>query len=811
MLLSRLVLLFLLLILTGCITNALPPQQPAPFSEPAKKIDYVNDVQPILVKRCVVCHSCYNSPCQLKLDSFEGLERGATKRAVYNAERLQSMDPTRLFMDAETVSEWRTKGFHSVTDDIVGCGMKSSLLLRLLEQKKNHSIRDKDAFQPEKDDLTCAQAGWELDDFLAKHPNRGMPYGFPPLTGAEFDAIANWLTQGAVGPEGTAKKRLMEVPRQDQEKIKQWEDFFNQSDAKYVMTARYLYEHLFLAHIKFSTDSNVFYELVRSRTPSGKDIKVIATDLPYDDPREKFFYRFRKIHSTIVHKTHMVFELSDQQYTRFHELFITPTWLLLPEKVVDYDPKISANPFKAFEQIPPRSRYQFLLDNIHYIIMTFIRGPVCKGQVALNVVQDHFWTVFLDPEYDLSVQDPGFLKTYGELLEMPLLEDSYWGLFAATLKKEYRKKATEFAKKRQMYYASHYRYREPNEKAIWRGSQPPVGKEPWRGGKGKDSPLLTIFRHFDSASVEAGPMGNLPDTLWVMDYPLVERIYYALVAGFNVFGHKMHQASIRIYMDELRQEGETYFIDFMPKNRRYGMMKQWYGGMDIDQVSINYSMSDLEAGFCFTTGEPKREFVESLVDHHFLPETGMHFDRNYLREENDYPELLPDKKYSNIEDYYQGFLAVSKPGTAFFSRVDDHNANLAYLQIIKDDNQPDKDPYFTMIVNRWHDDVTTLYGEELRLRPELDSAVFIEGFIGSYPNYFFEVHEGDLPEFFEMLKTYDGCEKSLELLDKFGINRANGRFWEVYDRFQRRFSEQDPVQAGLFDLNRYHYLARIRK
>ena len=31
--------------------------------------------------------------------------------------------------------------------------------------------------------------------------------------------------------------------------------------------------------------------------------------------------------------------------------------------------------------------------------MTFIRGPVCKGQVALNVIQDHFWALFLDPDY----------------------------------------------------------------------------------------------------------------------------------------------------------------------------------------------------------------------------------------------------------------------------------------------------------------------------------------------------------------------------------------------------------------------------
>ncbi len=46
--------------------------------------------------------------------------------------------------------------------------------------------------------------------------------------------------------------------------------------------------------------------------------------------------------------------------------------------------------------------------------MTFIRGSVCRGQVALNVIHDHFWIMFLDPEADLSVQHPGFLRMEGE-------------------------------------------------------------------------------------------------------------------------------------------------------------------------------------------------------------------------------------------------------------------------------------------------------------------------------------------------------------------------------------------------------------
>ena len=56
--------------------------------------------------------------------------------------------------------------------------------------------------------------------------------------------------------------------------------------------------------------------------------------------------------------------------------------------------------------------------------------------------------------------------------------------------------------------------------------------------------------------------------MWVIDYPLLERIYYALVAGFDVFGTMGHQLAVRLYMDTMRVEGETYFLDFLPLEMR---------------------------------------------------------------------------------------------------------------------------------------------------------------------------------------------------------------------------------------------------
>ena len=770
-------------VLGGCAAKPLPP---VVITVPTRAIDYLAEVKPILDKRCVVCHSCYNSPCQLKLSSFEGLDRGATKKAVYDGARLRSADPTRLFVDARSTEEWRKKEFFTVTGSTVSGGLNDSILIQLLNHKMKNP-KTTGEYRPETDELTCAKDRAEVGGFLKKHPNRGMPLGFPPLKQQEFELIAGWLVQGAGGP--TAEQQaILESPKPDDAReIGKWEAFLNQEDAKHAMTARYLYEHLFLAHIKFGTATNEFYELVRSTTPPGQTIDIIPTVRPYDAPGvERVYYRFRKIHSTIVHKTHMVVEFDDIQLRRFQALFIDPDWLQ-PPHLMGYDPKLSANPFAAFEQIPPRSRYQFLLDNALYVIMTFIHGPVCKGQIALNVIDDHFWVLFMDPDHDLSVRYPAFLRLHQDKLIMPIERGSDVRLFTA-LTDPHRKAATEFYRARQDFYVSHY-YDGLGIESIW------------KGGRASDTPVLTVYRHFDSASVHKGVLGNLPKTLWVIDYPLLERIYYALVAGFDVYGNIGHQLAVRLYMDGLRIEGESYFLDLLPPEQREGTMQSWYTGMT--PAEIKYYPSALPARTVFATDDPKRELIEQVVNKHLLPAANIAFDKlNYLPAGAEYPPL--PAAYGTREDFAQGFRALARPGTPFFALVNDTNANTAYVRIRVQDG---KDLAGTIVINRWHDNVADLFQETSRLDPSRDNADFIAGLIGSYPNYFFDVRAEDLPDFFDLLGHFDGGPDSRARLARYGINRSDERFWDAYDWFQKRFLEDDPVRGGLFDLNRYYHRA----
>jgi len=289
----------------------------------------------------------------------------------------------------------------------------------------------------------------------------------------------------------------------------------------------------------------------------------------------------------------------------------------------------------------------------------------------------------------------------------------------------------------------------------------------------------------------------------VMDYPLLERIYYALVAGFDVYGTLGHQLAIRLYMDGLRGEGESYFLSFMPEQKRREMMASWYIGINIKD--LRYYDAGIAGKIQFDTDNPQQEFIEYVVKKHILPETNIHFDDvNYLADGAEYPPL--PKKYETMADYLQAFRAVSKPGTEFFSLVNDFNANIVYIRIRKNDGT---DAVVSLIINRWHDNVAFLFKEKETLNPDLDNADFVRGFLGSYPNYFLDIHQDDLPDFFDLL-THLGeidAKEASKRFDKYGINRAEKDFWEHYDWLQARFNKDQPVQSGLFDLNRYYYEA----
>ena len=387
-----------------------------------RPLSYQTDIQPIFESKCLACHGCYDAPCQLKLEAPEGLDRGASKDKVYNGARTESVAPTRLFQDALTTAQWREKDFFSVIDSTDG--MQSSLLYNMLELGRKHRFADNEKLP---DDITlglqrvnaCPKPE-EFADYADKHPMGGMPLAVTGLTDQEFATVSQWLKQGA-----PLSYQTFDLSEDQQRQIQAWEKMLNQQDKRHQLVARWLYEHLFLAHLYFGDGSDKpdhFYKLYRSSTPPGEPLKPVNSVRPNDMPPEHFWYRLMPVRGSLAHKTHITFALSDKKLARTREQFFAGDWEV--ETLPGYSYEQRANPFQTFADIPARARYQFMLDEAEYFVRTYIRGPVCRGQVATDVIRDHFWAVFQDPDHDLYITDDNYRAKVSGLLGLCC----HWGL-----------------------------------------------------------------------------------------------------------------------------------------------------------------------------------------------------------------------------------------------------------------------------------------------------------------------------------------------------------------------------------------------
>ncbi len=89
-----------LFFLSACQNNQHPilssPTTPVPLPLPAPAehtVSFQQEIRPIIETKCMACHSCYDAPCQLKLETTEGLLRGANHDSIYGGPRTEAMRP----------------------------------------------------------------------------------------------------------------------------------------------------------------------------------------------------------------------------------------------------------------------------------------------------------------------------------------------------------------------------------------------------------------------------------------------------------------------------------------------------------------------------------------------------------------------------------------------------------------------------------------------------------------------------------------------------------------------------------------------
>jgi hypothetical protein len=721
--------------------------------------DYPPGIKPIVEQRCMVCHGCYDAPCQLKLDAWDGLQRGASQEIVYDGARLTAAQPTRLFEDAQTVEQWRAKGFFPVLDEQnPGQGVAA----RMLALKQQNPLpatptvpasitlgldREQQCTKPQ-----------DFDAFAREHPLWGMPYGLPGLEAAEHDTLTQWLVNGAPGvtkPAPTA---------QEQDAVQRWEAFFNGRSLKQQLMARYMFEHLFIGNLYFSDEGDGrYYNLVRSRTPPGQPIDMIATRRPYDDPGvAQFYYRLQPLRTAILDKRHMPYALNTARMQRWQSLFLDPDYEVtaLPSYAVE----VAANPFVTFRELPQTARYKFMLDEAQFTIMGFIKGPVCRGQVALNVIDDHFWVAFLEPDREGTEEYAEFLAAQSDHLRLPA--DRQDGALVTLLEwRGYSEEQLKFLKAKIAYIQSMTGAKgtKVNLDLIWNGEGH------------NDNAALTVFRHEDSASVVKGFVGQQPKTAWVIDYSLLERIHYLLVAGFDVFGNLAHQLETRLYMDFLRMEGEQNFLFFLPPEERVVLRDFWY--RDAEQEATQFVMTDSIAfdrgtDIQYQTSDPKKELLEMLQQR--LPGASAH-------------------RYRADNPHFDRLQTLQGPTFSLLPEV-------SFLKVIGTNGQ---EQVYTLVHNDGYSNNAQIFKEAQRRIPQEDYLTVASGFIGSYPNVFFQVPETELGSFVSALESMRSEADYANLVSRFGVRRTQNTFWPMADALHANYRQHYPVEAGLFDLNRY--------
>lgn len=722
------IIISLALLLIGTTTQA---------QDPAPAISYTRDIQPIFTEKCVACHACYDSACQLNLGSGEGAARGATKVPVYDGERSQATKPTRLFYDAFGKAAWQREGFSSVLD---AQGSQAALMARMLELGHRRAPLQPNGKLP--DDIVlglnrenvCPSPG-EFDAYAGAHPNEGMPLAVTGLSDQQYQTLQRWLASGApIDQQGVAPSA------QEAAQVLQWENLLNAPGARQSLVARWLFEHLFIAHLYFEGgEPGHFFQWVRSRTPSGQPIDLINTRRPNDDPGTRVYYRLWPVQGVIVHKTHITYPLSAQKLARVKSLFYSGDWQVTASP--GYGPGRRANPFETFEAIPAQARYQFMLDNAEYFVRTFIRGPVCRGQIATDVIRDNFWALFQAPDHDLYITDARYRGQATPLLAMPGQNDDVGSVLSLWLK--YRDKRNQYEALRRDSYAD---LPAPSWSTLWAGN---------------DNALLSIFRHFDSASVNKGLIGEVPQTMWLFDYPLLERTYYQLVVNFDVFGNVSHQAQTRLYFDLIRNGAEQNFLRLMPADSRDDFMDDWYQNSGKLKLWLDYEAidDDTPSGLHLDEKDPKRDFAHQLLtrygDLNASPDPINRCTGAYCSRDGIDPAL---------QDAEQALSRLTSRPAAGLKVIE----QLPEATMLRVETASGKRVVYSMLRNRAHSNVAFLLGEAYRYQLGLDTVTIYPGVLSSYPNFMFNIPAGEVPEFVSAMEDAKDAQRFERIVDRWG-------------------------------------------
>ena len=771
--------LCLLSLVAGC-GEARPPETSTVAQAPAASASYLEDIQPIFNNRCISCHGCLGSPCNVKLSSFAGLDRGGFPKNPYS---VHFEDYPRTDMDVVSTTEaWRKRGFYPVVER-GGDGSQNlagSMLASLVSSGLQHNQPgfSRKALMPSykhRYKHTCPSTAQDMDALLKEHPEQGMPYGLPALNEAHVDTIKAWIKAGSPGP---TQQELADARKVDNPQIvAEWEAFFNAPDDRSQLVSRYIFDHVYLSSLVLEESSGDIFKLVRSKTAgltpeeaaSGQPtppIEIIDTPHPYNNPMkaagvDRFYYRLKKVTDRPVQKNVFVWNLSQQQISALTDLFLGPKWAQDSGFDAPWD---VGNPFEMYQAIPVRSRYQFLIENSSIIVAGITQGPVCLGQAATYAVKDHFWVYFVDPDHDVSILEPQLgLGNWDALMDRsPLGNGAY-------------EKAYEKALAR--HFPQGY-----DINAVWDGNR--ENPNAW----------LTILRHESNTWVLRGRQGGIPRSQWMMGYSGFERIYYDSVAHFKYYGGDAGKLATLGFFNFLRQEFEDLFLLLLPEKDRTALRQKWTQG--IGEIGLWLSpFPGRTLPSQVKQNDPDHPILSVVADiqAHLGPViSGPPDQLNPWAK----PDFEPKKPVTSYDDWAQAISSLTVTDRYRFPR---YLPSMILLKL----NDGQESRLYSLVVNRVYETQYTLLFQNGESLPDLYTLSVYPSVVGGFPNLFMEIDLDQVNGFITELRNVQSLPDFLEFRDRYAVLRNQAQFWGLYDWFNDwNFKTQGP-EAGVFDLSYY--------
>lgn len=745
--------------------------------------DYGGQVQAIFDRRCIACHGCLGSPCNVKLDSFRGVDRGGFGENPYST-RLTA-EPRTDMDAAKSTAEWRERGFYPILarTESARSNLDDSILYRMIDAGMRHngpgfSRASVDPFRLQRFAATCPSTADALAARLQEHPGLGMPFGLPALAEEDFAILRDWIAQGSPGPTEADEAKAQQVA--NPAAVAAWDAFFNGSDPRQALVSRFIFEHVFLAAIVLEDSPGDRFRLVRSRTPppqvvedgqggrrvETRPIDLISTALPYGDPgTERFWYRLEKLTAAPVQKSLFVWRLAPTDIMRLSDLFLSPDWAA----DADLDPPWDiGNPFRVFAAIPADSRYRFLLENAEVIIGGITYGPVCNGQIATYAVKDQFWVFFVDPAHDVSVRDPSLgLDGWDLFMDRSLVGNA-----------EY---LDAYAKTRARL--------DPDGlslDAIWDGD-----------GKNRNA-WLTVLRHETNVSVLQGAQGGMPQTFWLMGYSGLERLYYDTVASFEYWAGDGQKLETLLFFNMLRQEFEDGFLGLLPRDERERIRHQWTRGIGSAALAlIPFVTADQPTRVDVRGPDPLLDLVEQIAQRLGPRISGLP-DRLNPRVKPAVGGGAPIADFDDWEAAVSMLTAVQ--GQPFVPEM----PSVLVLRLNRAEGPPeDRHRVYSLVANRVYKSQYTLMFQNGQALPDEDTLSLYPTLVNGFPNLFVDLDLADAQRFLADLRAVESSDDWKGFAARYGILRNSPQFWAFYDWINRWNLENRGDSAGWLDLSYY--------